>query len=70
MNVIIADLEHGEEEWERSAKFVEQLEKVQIAAAEKIPGFSSFNLVTNTRYSNGKKSRTGNAPTQDKYLNT
>ena len=41
MNVIVPKLEHAGEVWEENAKFVKQLEKVQMAANINILGCSS-----------------------------
>ena len=41
MNVIVPRLEYAGEVWEGNAKFVKQLETVQMTAAKKILGCSS-----------------------------
>ena len=41
MNVIVPKLEYAGEAWEGNAKFVKQLETVQMTAAKKILGCSS-----------------------------
>ena len=41
MNVIVPQLAYAGEVWEGNAKFVKQLEKVQMAAAKRIIGCSS-----------------------------
>ena len=46
ITVIVPKLEYAGEVWEGNAKFVKQLETVQMTAAKKIPGCSS--TTTNT----------------------
>ena len=41
MNVIVLKLEHAGDVWEGNAKFVKELERVQMAAAKKILECSS-----------------------------
>ena len=49
MNVIVSKLEYAGEVWEGNAKFVKQLETVQITAAKKILGCSSTTSNTTLR---------------------
>ena len=41
INVIVPKLEYAGEVWEGNAKFVKQLETVQMTAAKNVPGCSS-----------------------------
>ena len=60
MDVIVPKVEYTGEVWEGIAKFVKQLETVQMTAAEKLLGCSS--ATGNTVF----KSRAKNAPTSNK----
>ena len=51
--VIVQKLEYAGEVWERNAKFVKQLETVQMTAAEKILGCSSTTSNTVLRAERG-----------------
>ena len=64
MNVILPKLEFAGEVWEGNAKFVKQLERVQMAAAKKkVQGINK--MLKHDGYCS-VNSKTGDAPTRDK----
>ena len=53
MDAIVPKLEYAGEVWQGNAKFVEQLETVQMTAAKKILGYSSTTSNTVIRAEQG-----------------